>query len=378
MGTIDPASLIEAADKQIANLRTQGKDFSFNELLNMYVEKELVIDPEFQRLFRWPEAKESRFIESLLLELPLPPIFVIEVDNGKYELIDGLQRFASYMHFRGELEAPHRGIKKGDFLILEDCDIVRELNGLTYADVPVAFQIRLKRHTIRAEVIRRESDKRLRYHMFKRLNTGGEQLSDQEIRNCTIRLLDNGFNQFIIGLSKEEDFVECISAVGKDRIDEKYDQELALRFFTFKNWGPRYVKEVGIFLTQYLEAVTDKEISGLQFDEAAERAIFLKTFRILRQAMGHQAFAQIMQRKNSESTYPFTAYQFESFALGIQPHLDKLDPENPTQMEKLRELCWSIKRDPLFQEMTTGGGKNTKNAFDTRVGFVRAKLGAGI
>lgn len=64
MSDVDPSVLIEAADKQIANLRTQGKDYSFNELLNMYVEKELVIDPEFQRLFRWPEAKESRFIGS--------------------------------------------------------------------------------------------------------------------------------------------------------------------------------------------------------------------------------------------------------------------------------------------------------------------------
>src|SRR5262245_27916411 len=103
MSKPDPTKLIEAADRQIANLRTQGKDFSFNELLNMYSEKELSVNPEFQRLFRWPESNESRFIESLILELPLPPIFVIEVDEGKYELIDGLQRFASYLHFRGEL-----------------------------------------------------------------------------------------------------------------------------------------------------------------------------------------------------------------------------------------------------------------------------------
>ena len=67
---VDSAALIEAADKQIASLRTQGKDFSFNELLSMHRDGELVIDPEFQRLFRWPEANESRFIESLILELP--------------------------------------------------------------------------------------------------------------------------------------------------------------------------------------------------------------------------------------------------------------------------------------------------------------------
>lgn len=378
MPSIDPATLIEAADKQIANLRTQGKDYSFNELLNMYVEKELVIDPEFQRLFRWPEAKESRFIESLILELPLPPIFVIEIDDGKYELIDGLQRFASYLHFRGELDAPHRSITKGNSLVLEDCDIVRELNGLIYSDLPVAFQIRLKRHTIRAEVIRRESDKRLRYHMFKRLNTGGEQLSDQEIRNCTIRLFDNHFNQFIINLSRHEAFVECISGLGQDRIDQKNDQELVLRFFTFKNWGHKYVKDVGTFMTRYLEAVTDKVVSGEAFDEIAETENFIKTFSVFRQSMGNQAFAQIVQRRSGESTYPFTAYQFESFAIGIQPHLPDLDPQNADQMNRLKEICWSIKRDSAFQGLTTGGGKNTKTSFDARVAFVRERLGDGL
>jgi uncharacterized protein with ParB-like and HNH nuclease domain len=374
MSSRDSIQLIEAADRQIASLRTQGKDYSFNELLNMYVEKELVINPEFQRLFRWSEAKESQFIESLILELPLPPIFVIEIDDGKYELIDGLQRFSSYMHFRGQLESIHRKINIGDYLTLEDCDIVKELNGLNYMQLPVAFQIRLKRHTVRAEIIRNESDKRLRYHMFKRLNTGGEPLSEQEIRNCTIRLLDNIFNQFVIDLSATDDFVECISGVGQDRLDEKYDQELVLRFFTFKNWGSRYRKDVGSFLTQYLESVTDKEESNEKFNYEEERSVFLKTFRVLRNALASQAFAQVVFRKSSEGTYPFTVYQFESFSLGIQEFLGSLDPDDTARMRLLGDCCWEIKRDAVFQKITTGGGKNTKNEFDSRVNFVRNHL----
>jgi len=99
MPVVDPVALITAADEQVAKVRTQGKDYSFNELLSMHEEEELLINPEFQRLFRWTEEKESRFIESLILELPLPPIFVIEDDGGKYELIDGLQRISSYFHY---------------------------------------------------------------------------------------------------------------------------------------------------------------------------------------------------------------------------------------------------------------------------------------
>jgi len=69
---------------------------------------------------------------------------------------------------------------------------VKQLNGRKHDDLPTAIQIRLKRHFIRVEVIGKDSDQRLRYHMFKRLNTGGETLSEQEIRNCTVRLLDGG------------------------------------------------------------------------------------------------------------------------------------------------------------------------------------------
>ena len=93
--------LIADVDSQIVNIRTKSLDVSFNELYDMYENEELIIAPDYQRLFRWEPEKQSRFIESLILEMPVPPIFVIETDNGIYELIDGLQRISSYLHFRG-------------------------------------------------------------------------------------------------------------------------------------------------------------------------------------------------------------------------------------------------------------------------------------
>ena len=210
MPPLDATSLIQAADEQVAKVRTQGKDYSFNELLSMYEDDELVIEPDYQRLFRWSNVQASRFIESVILELPLPPIFVIEIDEGKYELIDGLQRISSYFYFRGKLNAPHRNISLGNALELDGCDIVAGLDGYTYELLPRALEIKLKRHTIRVEVIRKESESRIRYHMFKRLNKGGSILSEQEIRNCTIRLLDNTVNKFLIDCSKNEDFANTV------------------------------------------------------------------------------------------------------------------------------------------------------------------------
>lgn len=79
-----------AIDKKIGEVRTDSLDLSFGEITNLYSNKELVIQPEYQRLFRWDMEQRSRIIESILLELPIPQIFVIENENGVIELIDGL------------------------------------------------------------------------------------------------------------------------------------------------------------------------------------------------------------------------------------------------------------------------------------------------
>ena len=169
--------------------------------------------------------------------MPIPPIFVIGIEEGLWELIDGLQRISTYLHFRGDSMRPELDppIKKGDKLELKECDIVKELDGLKYDDLPLALQVRLKRNFLRVETVRKETDTHFRYYMFKRLNTGGETLSEQEIRNCTIRLLGEKFNDFIEMLSKNEAFEECIEPLSDENRHKMGDVELVLRFFAFKN-----------------------------------------------------------------------------------------------------------------------------------------------
>src|SRR5689334_17211027 len=129
--------IIDAIEKRVKKVHTQSLDLSFNELLDMRSTGELDISPEYQRLFQWSVGTQSRFIESLLLEMPVPPIYVVEEEDGRYLLIDGLQRISSYLHLRGELAADHLEppIKRGQKLVLQDCDIVMELNGKTFDDL---------------------------------------------------------------------------------------------------------------------------------------------------------------------------------------------------------------------------------------------------
>ena len=369
---MDGAELIESIDLKTKNIRTRSLDISFNELLDMYEKSELIIRPEYQRLFRWSEGTQSRFIESLLIELPIPPIFVIERTEGAYELIDGLQRISSYMHFRGR--HPERTNDDGSlhYLELTDCDIVKDLNGLTFNDLPKTLQIKLRRNFTRVEVIRKESDSKLRYHIFKRLNSGGYPLTPQEMRNCTIRILDNEFIDFLMSLSKNDDFNKCLN-LSDGRYLQRYDEGLVLRFFAFKNYRDKYIHDVEDFMTDYAEKVASKT---LEFDYLSEKFIFEKTFRTLNNTLDIYSFTPMNQKR--QYIYRFSSYQFEAFTLGIQKYLPQIDPLNENQIARLRDNFIEIKTDPEFRSITAGGGKNSLKQLQERIEFVERRIGIAL
>jgi hypothetical protein len=363
---VEGTAVLEDVDAQIKQVRTRALDLSFNELLDMYESSELIIDPDYQRLFRWTSENQSRFIESLVLEMPIPPIYAIERDEGVYELIDGLQRVSTYIHFA-------KGLSRSGLpsqLILEGCDIAHTLNGLTFKTLPRALHIKLKRAYVRVEILRKESDPRLRYHMFKRLNTGGEQLSEQEVRNCSIRLLSKG-DQFIRFLRKMKDYEPfriCTSSLNAERIDRMYDQELVLRFLAFKNYREKFTKVISDFLTDYMESVADPG-DGPAFDYVQEEKIFNKTFSILNASLGMGAFAGIKQGKKASQKLVdlFLVYHYEALTLGLQHAIDKLEPTDEAQMNRLEEEFLNLKENPEFRKVVTGGGLNDRGPLKRRI-----------
>ena len=371
--------LLTIIDDKIEQVRTKSLDLSFNEIVDMYRDGEFEISPAYQRLFRWSEEKQSQFIESLILEMPIPPIYVIEKDEGQYELIDGLQRISTYLHFRGELANPNNHStdemeeENVRFLTLTGCDIVKELNGLTYEKLPKTLQIRLKRSFVRVEVIRKGSDPRLRYYMFKRLNTGGELLSEQEIRNCTIRLLDDTFNDFIIRLSSNKHFQNTISHLNEEKIEKKEDQEYVLKYFAYKLDRENYKKNISSFLTTFMEKVSDESHEEhIKFDYEKERKEFEKTFGILDLSLGEYAFDKLRKGKYISG---ITSTHFDAFTMGIQSYLNIIDTEDKQLMEQLGEVFKAIKLDQAFLDNASGGGKNTKNYLSKRIEVVQKRVG---
>ncbi len=145
------ATIEQAIDKKVGEVRTETLDLSYGEITNLYSNAELVIQPDYQRLFRWSLEQRSRIIESILLELPIPQIFVIENDNGVLELIDGLQRVSSVMQFIDS------SILNLEPLTLKGCDLIPELDGNAYSDLSLKLKLRLKRSSVRTIVIKRQS-----------------------------------------------------------------------------------------------------------------------------------------------------------------------------------------------------------------------------
>lgn len=362
--------LITAIETRLKKVSTQSLDLSFNELLDMYDNNELDISPDYQRLFKWTEGARSRFIESLLLEMPVPPIYVVEEEDNKYLLIDGLQRISSYLHLRGKLNAPQLDppVAKGEMLRLTDCDIVQELNGKTYDDLGTALQIKLKRAFIRVEVVRKGSDSRFKYHMFKRLNTGGEPLTQQQLRNCSIRLLSPRFIDFIKKLRTREDFNTCTSTLNNERRLDAFDEELILRFFAFRNNISEFKHDISDFLTEYMEGVSDPT-DPVPFDYNEQEAAFDKTFSILAATLGADAFAYA-HIKTKKLTKGFGVLQFEAFTIGLQPHLNRLDPANKELMTRLATRLRELKVEEQFIDATSGGGKNSPGLLKARIDWV--------
>lgn len=335
--------LLESIDSASLTVNTDSLDISFGEISSMYDGGELEIRPAYQRLFRWTVTQQSQFIESLLLGLPIPPIFVTETQSRKYELIDGLQRISTYLHFMGALQN-HPKYKDNHKLKLRDCEIVKDLNGVTIDDLSPSLKIKVKRSYVKMYIIKKESPARIKYDMFKRLNTGGSLLEAQEIRNSTIRFLSEDFIDFTQKLSKESHFKNTISYIQDYKIERQFDDELVLRFFTLKNGNLKKYKQedsdytLADYMTKFSEEVADKSIV---FDYDKEEKVFVKTFETLNAILGKDIFAT--------SSKQFFAYYFESLSIAVVSILDTVTND---KIPVLKQRVIELKKDPKFIEYT--------------------------
>jgi hypothetical protein len=352
------AELELVIDEKIGEVRTEALDISFGEIASLHQSRELIIDPEYQRLFRWSPEQQSRLIESILLELPVPPFFVVENQNGVYELIDGLQRVSSMIRF---LQPEMLGLEP---LMLVGCELIGDLNGLSYNDLPLSLRLRLKRSAIRVVVIKRQSSPFLRYEMFKRLNTGGSLLAPQEIRNCTARMVgDPGimFYKFLQDLAKNLYFRECTETLSQADRDQKADEELVLRFFALKNAQDLFRGSVRDWLDDYMDQVV---LGRVRFGYDEEHTQFDRVFEVLANVLGSGAF--VRYRGNDPIGALAPAY-FEAVTMGFFRTLEIVPELSKDAVQ--HALVRTVQSDQ-FRDVT-GPGANSKQKLEGRISLVQ-------
>ena len=162
--SLDAEKLEQQINEQRNSLSTDRLDMSFGEIMSMYEKEEIIINPDFQRLFRWDSDQQTRFVESLLLGIPIPPIFVAENDEGKWELVDGLQRTSTILSFFGILKT----MPDKNLWVLQEGERIPSLEGFNIETLPSKFKLNLKRGTCRIEIIRWNSKYDMRFELFNR------------------------------------------------------------------------------------------------------------------------------------------------------------------------------------------------------------------
>lgn len=173
------------------------------------------------------------------------------------------------------------------------------------------------------EIVKKERAPELKYHIFKRLKTGGELLSAQEIRNSTIRFLGTEGIEFIKECSHNPDFVRVITRVDEDKLKTLYAQELVLRFFAIKNDIENYRAPVTEYLTRFLELIS---LQKSHFDYDIEGQIFKYTFRFINEYLGDEIF--LGSTTSGSSKNEFVLYYFDSIAVAIALLIDQINGSN--------------------------------------------------
>lgn len=256
-------------------IRIHTKHYSLRQIVDMIADKDVDLAPDFQRQYVWKEWQRWGLIESLLLGIPLPSFYFNENPDGRLQVVDGVQRLTTIFNFvRG------RSFKLGDLAYLHD------LEGLGFEELEGVFRRRLLGSQFVAHVIDPQTPYRVKFDIFRRINTGGSPLSAQEIRHC---MSGERSRAFLKQLALDNDFVQA-TAGSLLRHPRMADREVALRSVAFRLLSVDEYAKCGTlddFLgkaTEHLDSLmTDSQLTELH-------RVFAKGMRNANVAFGDYTF----------------------------------------------------------------------------------------
>lgn len=333
------------SDDDLFSISSWGADLSFRELITRYDEDELV-KPELQRHYVWDKAEASRFIDSILIGLPVPSIFLAKTKDEKLLIIDGYQRLMTVRDYT-------RGVFSKDSSVfkLSKTDRIHERwRGKSFSELDKDEQRKIRNTTIHAIIFMqqhpKEGDTSL-FQVFERINSSGRSLLPQEIRNCVYQ---GSFNSLLIELNREEQWRDLWGSQNRD--DRMRDIEFILRFFALSSPDILSAPDAPprISLKKYLNQFMGRTFSKSEVDSM--RTNFNETVRFIHEHIGKSAFHNISQSGSKKSVSTFSPTVFDSVMIstaiaikdGIHTNAHNL------QTKRINKLQDSSYQRLLYQE----------------------------
>jgi hypothetical protein len=295
--------------------------------------------PEYQRTLVWSDQRQSYFIESLLLRVPVPPLFLYDV-KGRLEIIDGSQRLRTIHRFMS------------DELRLTDMEKLDFLNGFAFSDLPPSTQLRFKNTPIRTFVLTEDTDGVTRFDIFRRLNTSGKPLTDAQIR---VGAFPGPLLTLVRELAVQTEFAK-LCPIGKGAADPASErQELVLRFFAYSDTYKKFTHDVRAFLDRYLIDRNHTDLVTLD----TKRKDFHAMIKFVQ-----QKFPYGFQRTRNAKITP--RVRFEAISVGVHLALKSGKPLVTQNFEWLES--------PTFKDLVRTDASNSGPKLRARVEFVRDAL----
>lgn len=343
---------------------TEQARYPINSIAGIVEDSAYTISPEYQRRHRWDEERKSKLIESLIMNVPVPPIFLYEYDYSKYEVMDGLQRLTAIHEFYRNKFA------------LSGLSEWPELNGRTYKQLPSKVREGIDRRYLSSVILLKEtahSDEdalRLKQLVFERINSGGVKLAPQETRNA---LFDGPMNQLCIRLSRQpalcrlwgipepeqaelDGGLPSAERVQNDDFRKMIDVELVLRFFAYRQ--KHRLHRSGESLSSYFDRYLRKGNSFPGTTLVALGDLFTQTIGFAEDLLGYRCFYLFRKRTRSGADHwswresPTTTV-YDPLMFVLSEYLGERDKILP-QAEKIRSDI-----EALYQaEYDTFEGRN--------------------
>ena len=321
-------------DPMKTDIDIKQEQFSIYDYVQQYKKGRLIIDPDFQRNLVWKSDKKSQFIESIILNFPLPPLYVLQQRDNTLVVVDGLQRTTTLIGFLDNIKGfALTGLKK-----------LHQLNGNTFSDLPSAYQARIQSKKILLYILKPSIPIEVVYDLFDRINTGGTSLNRQEVRNA---VFNGKATQLLKKMSEQDYFKKAIdNSVSPTRMK---DREVILRYLAFKifDYQDDYQGNMSDFLEKTMRKInlmTYEDIQLLEND-------FNRIMDITYDFFGDKNFRiPVYDAKGNKSRGSINIAVFESIAYFFSlntnewlcAHKDKII-ENFTILINSEEYIYAVK-----------------------------------